>query len=116
MGRTWCCPARTEPPQHPYQHGPERPLLAVDQELGEGAGLGIHPVAADRIGAVEVGEHEDPEQFGARATRFHPAHQIKTGRITVCESSSDLRLEVGERELATKLCRAMRRWTPDGEN
>jgi hypothetical protein len=27
-------------PQHPDEHGPERPvLLAVDQELGEGAAL-----------------------------------------------------------------------------
>ena len=26
-------------PQHPHEHGPERPvLLAVDQQLGEGTG------------------------------------------------------------------------------
>jgi len=39
-------------PQHPDQHRPERPvLLAVDQEFGEGAGLGVAVVEADRIGA-----------------------------------------------------------------
>jgi hypothetical protein len=42
--------------QHPDQHRPERPvLLTVDQELGEGAGLRVPPVAADRVGAFEVG-------------------------------------------------------------
>ena len=51
------------------------------------------PVAADRVGAVEVGEHEDPEQFGA-GSESHLAHQI-TPVVTVCENSSDLRLEVG---------------------
>ena len=51
------------------------------------------PVAADRVGAVEVGEHEDPEQFGA-GSESHlapPDHTV----VTVCENSSDLRLEVG---------------------
>jgi hypothetical protein len=37
----------------------------VDQEFGEGAGLGVAPVAADRVGAVEVGERQDAEEFGA---------------------------------------------------
>jgi hypothetical protein len=36
-----------------------------DQQLGEGSRLGVPPVAADPIGAVEVGEHEDVEQLGA---------------------------------------------------
>jgi hypothetical protein len=31
-------------PQHPHQHGPQRPvLLAVDEELGEGAALWVAP-------------------------------------------------------------------------
>jgi hypothetical protein len=45
---------------------PKRPVLfAVDQEFAEGPGLGVPPVRADRIGAVEVGEHQDVEQLGA---------------------------------------------------
>ena len=47
-------------PQHPDQHDPEGPiLLAVDRESCELA----DPVGA--VGAVEVQEHEDVEQFGA---------------------------------------------------
>jgi hypothetical protein len=53
-------------PQHPDQHRPERPiLLAVDQELGEGATLRMAPDLADPVGAVEVAEPEDVEQLGA---------------------------------------------------
>jgi len=33
--------------------------------LGDGPGLGVPPVRPNRIGAVEVGEHEDVEQLGA---------------------------------------------------
>jgi hypothetical protein len=40
-------------------------LLAVDQQLGEGAGLRVPPIGANRVGAVEVGKHEDAEQLGA---------------------------------------------------
>ena len=51
-----------------HQHRPERPvLLAVDQELGEGAGLEVPPAAADPVGAVEVGEREDLETLGTRS-------------------------------------------------
>ena len=54
--------------QHPDEHRPQRPvLLAVDQELGEGAGLRIAPELSDPVGAVEVGEHQDVEQLGARS-------------------------------------------------
>ena len=43
-------------PQHPDEHGPQRPiLLAVDQELGEGARLGVPPELAGPVGALEVG-------------------------------------------------------------
>jgi hypothetical protein len=37
----------------PTTHRPERPvLLAVDQQLGEGATLGVAPELADPLGAV----------------------------------------------------------------
>ena len=53
-------------PQHPDEHRPKRPvLLAVDQQLGEGAALWVAPELADPVGALEVGEHEDVEQLGA---------------------------------------------------
>ena len=53
-------------PQHPDQHRPERPvLLAVDEELGEGPRLRVPPELADPVGPLEVGEHQDVEQFGA---------------------------------------------------
>jgi hypothetical protein len=52
--------------QHPNQHRPEHPiLLAVDQELGEGATLRKAPELSDSVGPLEVGEHEDVEQLGA---------------------------------------------------
>ena len=51
-------------PKHPDQHRPKHPiLLAVDQQLGEGAGLGVRPVRADSVGAVEVSEPEGAEQL-----------------------------------------------------
>ena len=35
-------------PQHPDEHRPQRPvLLAVEQQLGEGARLGVPPERAD---------------------------------------------------------------------
>jgi hypothetical protein len=53
-------------PQHPHEHRPKPPiLLAVDQELGEGAGLGVSPELADPVGSLEVGERQDVEQLGA---------------------------------------------------
>ena len=53
-------------PQHPDEHRPKRPiLLAVDQQLGEGAALRVAPELADPVGAIEVGEHEDVEHVGA---------------------------------------------------
>jgi hypothetical protein len=55
-------------PQHADQLRPERPvLLAVDEELGEGAALPVAPELSDPVGPVEVGEHEDVEQLGARS-------------------------------------------------
>ena len=48
------------------QHRPKRPiLLAVDQQLGERAALRVTPKLADPLGAVEVGQHQDVEEFGA---------------------------------------------------
>jgi len=53
-------------PQHANEHGPKDSiLLAVDQEFGESPGLGITPELADPVGPVEVGQHQDVEQFGA---------------------------------------------------
>jgi hypothetical protein len=53
-------------PQHPDEHRSQRPvLLAVDQELGEGAALRVSPELSDPLGAFEVGGHEDVEQLGA---------------------------------------------------
>jgi hypothetical protein len=62
-------------PQHPDQHRPERPiLLAVDQELGEGAALRIPPELADPVGSLEVREHQDVEQLGAGLPSGRPAN------------------------------------------
>jgi hypothetical protein len=47
------------------QHRPRPVLLAVDQELGEGATLGVAPELADPVGPLEVGKHEDVEKLGA---------------------------------------------------
>src|SRR4029453_3862494 len=53
-------------PQHAHQDRPQRPvLLAVDQELGEGAGLRVAPELADPVGSLEVRKHEDVEKFAA---------------------------------------------------
>jgi hypothetical protein len=48
------------------EHRPERlVLLAVDQELGEGATLRVAPELSDPVGSLEVGEHQDVEKLGA---------------------------------------------------
>jgi hypothetical protein len=53
-------------PQHPDEHGPERPVFfAVDQQLGEGSALQVAPELSDPVGSLEVGEHKDVEQLGA---------------------------------------------------
>ena len=63
-------------PQHPDQHRPERPiLLAVDQVLREGTRLRVPPELADRVGASEVGEDHDVEQFGGALTYARPTPQ-----------------------------------------
>ena len=42
--------------QYADEHSPERPvLLAVDQQLGEGAALRVGPELADPVGSLEVG-------------------------------------------------------------
>ena len=60
-------PQRPVPlPQQSDQHRPKRPvLLAVDQQFGEGATLQVAPELSDPVGSLEVGKHEDVEQFGA---------------------------------------------------
>jgi hypothetical protein len=55
-------------PQHRDQHRSERPvLLAVDQEFGEDATLWVAPELSDPVGSLEVGEHQDVEEFGTRS-------------------------------------------------
>ena len=50
--------------QRADEHRPERPiLLAVDQQLGEGAALRVAPELADPVGPLEVGEHQDVEKL-----------------------------------------------------
>jgi hypothetical protein len=106
-------------PQHSDQHRPERPiLLAVDQQLGEGAALRVAPELADPVGSLEVREHEDVEKLGAgepdRARRDilgagAPARRVsRVGRLTpfptaVCPYGHDhqhhyLRDEAGHRD------------------
>jgi hypothetical protein len=36
-------------------------LLAVDQQLGEGAALGVAAELDDPVGPLEIGQHEDVE-------------------------------------------------------
>jgi len=36
-----------------------------NQELGEGAALWVAPELSDPVGSIEVGQHQDVEQFGA---------------------------------------------------
>jgi hypothetical protein len=44
---------------------PKRPvLLAVDQQLGEGATIRVAPELSDPVSPVEVGQHQDVEQLG----------------------------------------------------
>jgi hypothetical protein len=60
------------PPAASREHRPKDPvLLAVDQEFGEGAALRIAPEFADPVGSLEIGEHEDVEEFrsGSRTER-----------------------------------------------
>jgi hypothetical protein len=50
----------------PYEHRAEPSvLLAVDQQLGEGAALRVAPELADPVGSLEVRQHQDVEQLGA---------------------------------------------------
>ena len=51
-------------PQHPGEHRPKRPvILAVDQQLGEGAALWVAPELSDPVGSLEIGEHEDVQEL-----------------------------------------------------
>ena len=53
-------------PQQADEQCPMRPvLLAVDQELGEGATLRVSLELSNSVGPLEVGEHEDVEKLGA---------------------------------------------------
>ena len=57
-------------PQDPNEHRSQRPvLLAVDQELGEGAALRVAPELTDPSSALEVGQHENVEELDASRRR-----------------------------------------------
>ena len=65
--------------QHADERGPKRPiLLAVDQELGEGAAIWVAPELSDPVGSLEVREHQDMEQLGAgsRAESAQPGAEV----------------------------------------
>jgi hypothetical protein len=52
-------------PEQPEHDRPQRlVLLAVDQQLGEGACYRVPPELADPVGSFELGEHQDVEQLG----------------------------------------------------
>ena len=52
--------------EHPDQHRPhDSVLLGVDQKLSERSALGVGPEFPDPLDALEVGEHQDVEEFGA---------------------------------------------------
>jgi hypothetical protein len=54
--------------QHPNQHPPQRPiLLAVDQELREGAALWVTPELSDPVCPARSREREDIEELGTRS-------------------------------------------------
>jgi hypothetical protein len=44
-------------------------FLAVDQQLGERAGVRVAPELADPLDALEVGQHQDVEKLGASCRR-----------------------------------------------
>ena len=63
----------------------QRPiLLAVDQQLGEGATLRVAPELADPVGSLEVGEHQDVEQVRA-VPRPRRSRLRDPGRLTATE-------------------------------
>jgi hypothetical protein len=73
---------------------PEAPiLLAVDQELGEGATLRVAPELADTVGPLEVGQHEHVEQLGAGSG---------TERVEALAQNSFELLEVNEGNASTR--------------
>ena len=101
------CKARSASRKHADEYGPKPPiLLAVDQEFGEGETLRVAPELADPVGAVEVGEPEDMDEFGAnrrgRAWRrwrsdFSLSSKVTAGRL--------MRLAYGVlKDLARTLC------------
>jgi hypothetical protein len=67
--------------QHADQHRSKNSiLLAVDEQLGEGAALWVAPELADPVDPVdpvEVGEPEDVEEFG---TSGGPERAVAYGR------------------------------------
>src|SRR4249919_1663366 len=71
----------------------QRPiLLAVDQQLGEGATLRVAPELADPVGSLEVGEHHDVEQVRAlRSPCIHTRSRIRPTTFASTPTPSGLR-------------------------
>jgi hypothetical protein len=44
-------------------------LPTREQEFGEGATLGVAPELSDPVGPLEVGKHQDVEEFGSSRRR-----------------------------------------------
>ena len=83
-------------PQHPDEHRPQRPvLLAVDQQLGEGAALRIAPELADPVGALEVGEHQDVEEG---STGERSGRELQPGGFQTTALGLGSKFEPGEIE------------------
>jgi hypothetical protein len=59
--------------------------LAVDQEFAEGAALRVAPELSDPVGAVEVGEHEGLEEFGA-ASRIEGVETLPKSALELVET------------------------------
>lgn len=57
-------------PQNPEEHRSESlVLLAIDQQLGEGAAPWVGPELTDPLGPLEVGQDEDVEKLGVGSRR-----------------------------------------------
>jgi GNAT superfamily N-acetyltransferase len=79
-------PLRTTPlafsfSQHPDEHRPQRPiLLAIDQQLRERPRRRVPPVGANRVGPVEVGQHEDVEKLARERGQARPDGLVAASR------------------------------------
>jgi len=69
-------------PQHPDEHRSQRSvLLAVDQQLGEYAALRVTLELSDRLGSLEVREHEDVQLGAWRGAERVEASELRRCRL-----------------------------------